>query len=140
MAEKKINGRVFKTEPMLAMDAIILQARLVKLLGPAIDRVGEIFAGYGEKANDEAKAKSNAAAISAVSDIFGKSDPIDTANLIRDVTQVAMIQRQSKVYEPVDFDGDFTGNLGDVFPVVIFVLREQFGDFFTGLLASGSRR
>lgn len=139
MAEKKINGRTFKTEPMLAMDAMILQARLVKLLGPAIDRMGEIFAGHGEKASEEAKARSNAAAISAFSDIFGKSDPVDTAKLVKEVAEIAMISRPSG-YEHVDFDGDFTGHLNDIMPVVIFVLREQFGDFFTGLLASGNRK
>ncbi|NTS31264.1 hypothetical protein HQ945_08350 [Phyllobacterium sp. BT25] len=140
MAEKKINKRVFKTEPMLATNAIILQARLAKVLGPAIDRIGEIFAGRGENASEEAKAKSNAAAIAAFSDIFSKSDPRETANLVKDIVEVAMIARPNGNYENVDFDNDFTGELGDVMPVVIFVLREQFGDFFSALLASGVRK
>jgi hypothetical protein len=140
MAEKKINGRTFKTVPMLAMDAMILQARLVKLLGPAIDKLGTILAGRGENASEEAKAQSNFAAVAAISEVFGKSEPVETANVIRDVAQIAMISRPSGNYEPVDFDGDFTGKLGDIMPVVGFVLVEQFGDFFTGLLASGGRK
>lgn len=139
MAEKKINGRTFKTEPMLAMDAMILQARLVKLLGPAIDKLGTILAGRGENASEEAKAQSNFAAVAALSEVFGKSEPVETAQVIRDVAQIAMISRPSG-YEPVDFDGDFTGKLGDIMPVVGFVLVEQFGDFFTGVLASGKRK
>ena len=51
-----------------------------------------------------------------------------------------MVKRKgSSGYVRVDFDGDFTGNLSMMMQVAVFVLQEQFGDFFKGALASGIR-
>lgn len=138
MAEKKIKGATYKVEPMLALDAVKLQARLLKVLGGGIDRLPEVLAGAGSKATPEQKEKSNAAAVAAFTDIFVKGDPDEMANLIKDVVEVAMVKRPSGSYEQVDMDGDFTGNMGAMFQVVVFVLREVFGDFFTDVLANGN--
>lgn len=137
MAEKKIGSRTFKVEPLLASEAILLQMRLVKALGPAIDRLPEIFAGISD-GKPEAKLKANAAAISAMSDIIGGMNPSDATDLIRDIVQVAMIRRPSGAYDQVDLDGDFTGSLGDVVPVATFVLQEQFAAVFSGARGNGS--
>lgn len=138
MAEKKINGRTFKTAPMLATEAIVLQARLLKAAGPAVERLGEIFAGMGKDATDEVKNRANGAAIGAFVEIFARNDPRELAGLLKDIVQTAQIQRPSG-YSDVDFDGDFSGDdLGDVIPVVVWALREQFGPFFSGLLGNGS--
>jgi hypothetical protein len=138
MAEKKIKGQTFKVEPMLATEAVRLQARLLKVLGGGIDRLPEILSGAGSKATPEQKEKSNAAAVAAFTDIFVNGDPNDMADLVKDVVEVAMVKRPSGVYEQVDMDGDFTGNLGAMMQVAVFVLREVFGDFFSDILASGS--
>lgn len=137
MAEKKINGRTFKVDPMLAIEAVVMQARLMQLLGGALDRLPEILAGRNDKATDEMKAKSDAMAVAAFTDIFKHLDPREFGRLVKDIVELASIQRESG-YGPVDMDGDFTGNLKDLIPVVIFVLGEQFGDFFSGALASGN--
>jgi len=50
------------------------------------------------------------------------------------------VKRPSGAYGEVSFDADFTGNLGEIMPVAVFVLQEQFGDFFGAALASGSRK
>ncbi|MBD8556293.1 hypothetical protein IFT84_17430 [Rhizobium sp. CFBP 8762] len=138
MAEKKINGRTFKVAPMLAIEAVVMQARLMQLLGGALDRLPEILAGRNDKATDEMKAKSDAMAVAAFTDIFKHLDPREFGKLVKDIVELASIQRESGTYDPVDMDGDFTGNLKDLIPVVIFVLGEQFGDFFSGALASGN--
>ncbi|MCF1502197.1 hypothetical protein L0F51_00260 [Afifella sp. H1R] len=136
MAEKKINGRTFKVEPMLAYQAITLQARLLKAAGPALDKLPAIFGGLGK--GETAKVEANVSAIAALSSILEKMEPSQVADLMRDVAETAKIERASGHYEPVDFDGDFSGRLGDVIPVMAFVLREQFGDFFRDALGSGS--
>ena len=137
MAEKKINGRTYRTEPLLATAALVLQARLLKTLSPALSRLGDIFQGMGAK--DEAKAEaSNAAAIGALTEIFANAEPQAIAQLIKDITEIAVIQRPSGEYHSIDFDADFQGRLGDIFPVVAFVLREQFGDFFSAMPGSGN--
>jgi hypothetical protein len=135
MGETKINGRTFRVEPMLATKALVLQARLFKLAGPAIARLPEIMSGYG--GDEEAQRHSNAAAISAFASIFAESHPEDLAGLIQEVAQIASIRRPSGSYDRVDFDGDMTGHGADLIPLVVFVLREQFGDFFSGLPGLG---
>lgn len=139
MAEKKIGDRTFKVEPMLATDAVRLQARLLKVLGGGIDRLPEIMAGAGKDASPEAKAKSNAAAVAAFADIFANGDPDLMTKLVQEIVETAMVKRPSGEYSLVDMDGDFTGRLDEMFELAVFVLREQFGAFFTGRLASGAR-
>jgi hypothetical protein len=138
VAEKKINGRTFKVEPLLATKALVLQARLARLAGPAIARLGEIMQGYGRDKTDEEKARSNTAAISAFSSIFAEADPEELAALVKEVIEIAMIRRESGEYFPVDLDGDLTGHASDIIPLVVFVLREQFGDFFSALPGLGA--
>ncbi len=137
MAERKIGGSVYKTAPMLATQAIILQARLARIIGPAVSKLPAILASRSESATAEQKAHADAEAISAITEIFARCHPEEIAGLVKDVAEIAMVQRAAGTYEPVDFDLDFTGRLGDVIPVVTFVLAEQFGDFFSGALASG---
>lgn len=139
MAEKKINGETYKVSPMLAMDAIVLQARLMRVVGPAMTKLPAIIASRRDGASEEAKAKGEADAVQAITGIFASCDPKEIGLLIKDLVETAMIQRPSKDYEQVDLDGDFTGKLGSIIPVVLFVLREQFGDFFSGALANGAR-
>lgn len=138
MAEKKIGERFFKTEPLLATKGLLLQARLFKALGPAVGRFAAVMHGYREGATPEDVAMAQTHALVAISDIFVKAEPIQIADLISDIASVAMIRRNSGSWDPVDFDGDFTGRAQDIMPVVAFVLVEQFGDFFTGLLGVGS--
>lgn len=138
MAEKKINGRTFKTEPMLATQALVLQARLFKALGPAVSRIGDVMQGYGSDKTEEQKQRSNMAAVAALTEIFTQSNPEDIAQLVKDVVEVAQIKRDSGNYDHCDLDGDFTGRQKDLIPVVAFVLREQFGDFFGGLPGLGT--
>jgi hypothetical protein len=138
MAEKKINGRTFKAEPMLATDALVLQARLFKALGPAVQHFGAIMRGHGEDKTEEQKAQSNAAAIGALASVFAQSQPQEIAGIIKDLVETCQIKRDSGNYDPCDFDGDFTGNQKDIMPVVLFALQEQFGDFFAGVPGIGN--
>lgn len=138
MAEKKINGRTFKVDKMLATEALVLQARVVKIAGPALEKLGVIMQGQGSDKTPEQKAASDAAALTAIVQVFAQADPVQLVDLLRDIVAVAHIRRPSGNYDPCDIDGDFTENQGDIFPVVLFVLQEQFSSFFSGLLGSGN--
>lgn len=137
MAERKIGGREFQVGQVLATDAVLLQARLMKVIGAGVERLPTILKGAGESASDEAKAASRAAAVAAFTDIFANGDPAVMTSLVRDVVQLATVKRPSGAFEQVDMDGDFTEDKGSLFPVVIFVLQEVLGDFFTGLQGNG---
>lgn len=133
MAEKKINGRTFKTEPVLATQAIIMEARLASIASHALHRLPEILRGIGNDKPQEAKEQAAAAAIQAFGSVFANTDPEQLAELISDVLKMGMIKRESGSYDPIDLDGDFTGRQKDLIPVVVWVLQEQFGDFFSDL-------
>ncbi|MEZ2132396.1 MULTISPECIES: phage tail assembly chaperone [unclassified Sinorhizobium] len=139
MAEKKINGIEYRVEPMLATRAIVMQARLMRAAGPLAAKLPGILASRRVDATIEEKAKADAEALSAITDIFGAVAPEEFAALVKDICELAKIKRPSGHYDFVDFDGDFSGRLGDIIPVVLFVLKEQFGDFFSGALANGAR-
>lgn len=137
MAEKKIGGRVFQVGHVLATDAVRLQARLLKLIGGGVERLPTILRGVGKDADPAAKEASNAAAVAALTDIFGKSDPDEVTRLISDIVALATVKQTSGAWGQVDMDQDFTEHKADLFPVVIFVLKEVLGDFFSGLPDSG---
>lgn len=138
MAEKKIGGRVFQVGHVLATDAVRLQARLLRIIGGGVERLPAILAGAGSEATPEAKERSNAAAIAALADIFGKCDPEEVVRLLGDIVAFAQIKQPSGSWGTVDLDTDFTSHKADLFPVAVFVLKEVLGDFFGGLAGAGS--
>lgn len=143
MKEKKFGARTFRVGLVLATDAIKLQVKLLKLLGPAVDRLPTIMAGMGERGekDEAAKAASDAAAISALTDVFGKADPNETATLLGEIVSLSQVAVKSGSWEKVDLDQDFSGeNMKHLFPVCVFVVQEVLGDFFGAALAGGSPR
>lgn len=138
MAEKVIGGRTFKVGEVLATEAILLQARLLQIVGGGLDRLPVILGSRVKEATPEMKAAGDAAAVAALGDICAKAEPKTVVALIGDIVRLAQVQRPSKEWEQVDLDGEFTTAKGDLFPVLIFVLREVLGDFFSGLQASGA--
>lgn len=145
MPEQIIKGRTFRVSKLLATDALRLQARVMRAVGPALDKLPAIFEGRKRigpdgveiEASPELAAASNLAAIRAFGDIFSHNEPDALARLIADVVEVAEIMGNSGQYVKVHFDRDFTDNLADAIPVAVLVLQEQFGDFFSGALDSG---
>lgn len=126
MAERKIGTRTFKTDKLLATRAVVLQARVFKVIGPGLAHMGDVLR--------EAKGKDEvgAGALGALAEVFAKSEPEALAALLKDVVELAQIKRPSGIYENCDLDGDFTTNPQDLYPVALFVIKEQLGDFFTG--------
>lgn len=140
MAEKTINGSNYLVEPVLAKDSLVLKARIMQVLGAGVSRLPEILQGAGGNKGPEAEAKSNAAAVAAFTDIFVLGDPEKMADLVEDVAQMAKIQTESKSWEQVNINRDFTGDDKGLFSLVIFVLKEVFGDFLPDALDIGFRK
>lgn len=137
MAEKKINNTTYSVGVVLATDALLLKARLLKIVGNGAKELPAILRGRGDKASKEAQEKSDAAATKALTDIFEAMQPDEYVKLISDIVGFAQVQRPSSQWEKCDLDGQFTQNKADLYPVVLFVLKEVFSDFFTGLAGIG---
>jgi len=139
MAERKIGKREFKVDRPLATEALRLQARLMRAAGGFAEKLPSILASRRDGASEAEKEQANADALSAITGIFNQVSPDEYAHLVGDIIGMAKIKRPSGQYDPADLDGDFSENLGEIIPVAVFVLRETFGDFFSGALASGTR-
>lgn len=139
MAEKRLSdGSLYRVDKVLATKALVLKARLLKILGGAVDRLPAIMEGRGENAKGEEKTASDAAAIAALGDIIVRIDPVDVVNIMAEIISYGQIQPQGESgWQRADIDGHFTDRQGDLYPVVIFTLREIFGGFFTGFPATG---
>lgn len=149
MSEKKIGTRYFRAGDVLATDAIKLQIRLMKFIGPALDKLPAVFAaraasdpktGTPSEVSPEVREKADEAAIQAIAGIFEKADPDAVVELIEDILRLAKISYDGKgAWDEIVLDQEFSGaNAKDMFPAVLFILQETLGDFFPGALASGS--
>lgn len=140
MAEKKVGNRFFKAGDVLATDAIKLQIRLMKLIGPALDKLPSVFAGRAVGASEEAQGASNAAAIQAITGIFERADPDAMVELLEDILALGKISYTGKgEWDDIILDQEFSGpQAKDLIPAVLFILQETLGDFFTGLRESGA--
>lgn len=139
MPEKKIGSLEIKVDRPLATEALKMQARLTRAAGGLAEKLPAILASRRDGATDEEKAKAEAEAIGALTGIFDRLSADEYADLVSDIIGMAMIKRPSGQYDQADLDGDFSDNLASIIPVVVFILKSVFGDFFTGALASGTR-
>jgi len=135
MAEKRIGGRTFKVVPLPAGEALELYAETLRIAGHGAGRLPALL--LSAETGAEGSTIKDLALLLAMSDVLNGAGSGPTRDLIKRLVEVAMVLRSGGAYEQVDLDHDFTGQLGDIIPVVKFVLAEQFSDFFTGSGGSG---
>lgn len=141
MSEKKIGTRYFKAGDALATDSIRIQIKLMKLIGPALDKIPLIFSARAPGSTEAQKNEANNAAIGAIAGIFGEANPDAVVALIEDVLNLGMISLDGKgAWDEIILDQEFSGsNQKDLIPALVFILQETLGDFFSGALASGNQ-
>ncbi|UXT40924.1 hypothetical protein FY137_06840 [Agrobacterium tumefaciens] len=136
MADRKIDGIEYHVDPLPAVESIELYADILRLLGPAANRLPAIILSLQADSEGQ-QMMADVAALAAISDILSRVTSQEVSALAARIVGIASIKRKSGNYEPCDLDGDFTGKLGNVVPLMKFVLEEQFRDFFTGKRPSG---
>lgn len=141
MSDKKIGDRFFRAGDALATDAIKLQIRLMKLIGPALEVIPAVFAARSPGASEDDRKAADVSAIKALASIFASADPDGVAALIEDILAMGKISYDGKgAWDDIILDQEFSGHqMRDLIPVVLFILQETLGDFFSGALASGSQ-
>ena len=131
MAEKKIAGTEYRVEPLGAKDAYKLLAKLLRIAGPGGKQMPGIQSLY-ESSEPQAVSVANASALSAASDILAVHGEHAYADLKSDVLSLAQARRPSGIYEQVDPDLDFVGDLESAETLFDFVMEVQFGNFSKG--------
>lgn len=126
--EKVIGSSNYAVTQLPARRALRLQAKLVKLLGPA---VSTIFVATGDlDSADQSIPK-------AITALASQLDDKTFDQLILDLLQGQVRKNGKEITEQV-LDLEFAGNLNELFLVLSFVLEVNFGDFFRegGILSS----
>jgi hypothetical protein len=135
VAERKIDGSEYRVDALTAVNAIELYADILRFLGPAANRLPAIILSIQAESEGQGM-MADVAALAAVSDILSRASSQEVSGLLSRIVSIAQIKRPGG-YDACDIDGDFTGNLGKIVPVVKFVLEVQFSDFFIGKRQSG---
>lgn len=136
MAEKKINGQLYKVLPLTARDALALYADIMRIAGKAVNRLPAIIIALSS--DDEGQnAMADVAALAAITDILRDTPTSDVIEVVERILAVAQVVQPSGTMRTVDLDGDFTGKLKDMIPVLRFVISEQYADFFTASAGNG---
>ncbi len=131
MAEKKFNGREFRFQKMLALDATELQRELIALAGPDFDKFRTILGGVGEGATSEQREEASGAVIQAFANIAARCKRGQLSELLKEIFRNCEVRRPSG-YDQVDANDDFSDNLAEMWQVAAWILQEQFGAFFPG--------
>lgn len=136
MAEIKIGGREYRTAPLPAKEAVALYIDLNRIAGKAKDHLPGLFLQSMSENDPDAlmsKALTEQLLIFiSLTEVLEKTSTPEIIGLLDRIVRVAEIKRPSGAYDPCDFDGDFSGqHLKDLFPIVRWVVSEQFRDFFT---------
>lgn len=118
--EKQINGSNYSVTQLPARRALKLQAKLLKLLGPAMS---EIFLAAAKDISRADLAIPNAIRILA-NDIDDKTFDAFVMEMLQGVRKDGIELNEKTV------DLEFAGNLNELFLVLQYVLEVNYGDFF----------
>ena len=131
MPEKKIAGTEYRVELLGAKDAYALLAKLLLLAGSAGPHLPGILALSGSEKH-EATDATNLATLKAVSGILQAHGAEAFVDLKTSMIELAQAKRPSGIYEQVDLDVDFAGDLESSEKLFDFVMEVQFGNFSKG--------
>lgn len=122
MAEKEISGRVFRADKLKVREAVRLQLRLAKTLGPALPTLADVI-----KLDDEDERDRRT--LEAIGAFFASTDPDEAERLVFDLCAMARVQvAGTGSFEPVIPDMHFEDAMV-AYQVAVFVATVQFSGF-----------
>lgn len=119
--EKEIDGSTYSVTQMTARRALRMQARLLKLLGPAASALF-VAATKDLKSADDSIPK-------AIAYLGENLDEKTFDSLVMEL--MAGVRKDNHELTPATIDMEFAGDLNTLFLVLKFVLEVNFGDFFS---------
>lgn len=119
---KEINGREFSVREWPAEKAILMQLKLVKVLGPAVAALAASV--------DSSESLGNAVAL-----LFDKSSPEDVLSLIREVLEGVAVEGERMTKTSINqYFANSDSALLEIYQVFFFVLSVNFGGLLKGPL------
>lgn len=135
MADETFNGRKYQTHQLPARDAIALYLDIMRVAGSGVSKIPALLAAVMSP-DDRRNELADLAALQAVAEILRQTPTATIQDLMHRLLQSAEIMGESGNFRKVTID-EFSGDLESLFPVLRWLMREQFGDFFTGSAGSG---
>ena len=123
----EINGEHYAYTQLPATKSLKLKFRIAKVIGGAL---GEIMPAM-EK--DKTKEGQMNAFGNAIQKIFMDNDPDQVAELIVRIF-VPAFRGTGEEAERLNMDKHFTGNMSEMYEVLFWILKCEFGDFIEGLM------
>lgn len=125
--ETEINGATYSVTQMTARKALRMQARLLKLLGPA---ASVIIVAASKKKSDDGEISDDAdnAIPLAVTHLVDQLDEKNFDALVLDL--LVGVRKNNMELTPQIIDIEFSGDLNSLFLLLKFVLEVNFSDFF----------
>ena len=138
-AEKKIEGELYRVDPMPAREAIELLADISRVASQATGRLPSIIdALAGSDADGDGLSQlADVAALAGLGDILRANSSADLAKLVERIVGAAKVKRPSGQFVEVSLDEEFSGKLEAIIPVARFVLETTFGPFFAASRGAG---
>lgn len=133
-ATKTFGDLKLRMEPMLASEAITLYADLMRVASSATGRLPQIIAALS---SDDTDVMADIAAMAAIGDMLRSTKSDEITSIIRRLVSVCRVCAADDRYDDVDLDGVFTDRFDQIIPVCRWVIKEQYGDFFTASVGGG---
>lgn len=121
-----INGHEWETVPWDGMHGIRMQARLAKIIGPALSNMS----GVDDLMDADVGAIAGA--------LFERLDEKEAPQLVRDMLHGTSVEGKDPTMDRV-FNEHFAGNYGELYQGIAHILKVNFGDLFTMAGAIGVR-
>ncbi|CTQ67117.1 phage tail assembly chaperone [Roseibium alexandrii] len=136
MPEKKIAGAEYRVEPLAAKDAYLLLTEIIRLAGPGAKHLPGLMAILSTTDPKE-RFLADVAAFAACSEVINVHGASAFVDLKQRVISNAQVKRPSGIYDHLDLEDDFCGDLETAEKVFDFVMEVQFGNFSAGSEANG---
>ena len=125
--QKEINGSQYTVTQLPARRALRLQAKLMKMVGPALFEILDNAQKFDEKGNpiesDKDKGYSHAVEL-LMKEIDDKTFDLLVLDLL------VGVRKEGVELTPSTVDIEYSGNLNEIYLVMQFVLEANFSDFF----------
>ena len=137
MAEIKIGGTEYRVEPLGAKDAYKLLTDIMLLTGSGTQYLATLLFSQEDGEIQNSQSMDSIEAYEACIEILREHGTQAFVDMKARVTSLAQAKRPSGVYETVDLDVDFPGDLQGAEKLFEFVMEVQFGNFSKGSKAYG---
>ncbi len=122
-----VNGHEWEIYPWDAMHGLRMQARLAKLIGPAIGQAGG--------ADKQSLMEMDVGAV--IGALVERVNDQETPQLIRDMLHGTFVDGQDISMDKV-FNEHFSGNYAELYEGLAHIVRVNFGDLFTMAASIGN--